>query len=91
MSDLARQLAAMTGRLVENLNVEARRLPVIREAEPERRSGITFWQRLYIGSGGYEFEYDEHGYTDWYRCIGGRLADGRWPEWNTKTKEVRYS
>lgn len=40
----------------------------------------------------YEYEVDQKGeYTGWYRCVGGRLADGRWPEWNEKTGEKRYS
>lgn len=42
---------------------------------------MSGWQTL----GRYEFEYDEHGYTSWYRCVQGRLADGRWPEWNLLT------
>lgn len=45
---------------------------------------MTLWMQL--GSG-YEFEYDEHGFTGWYRCIGGRLADGRWPQWNSAGQE----
>ena len=48
---------------------------------------FTRWQQ--IGSH-YEFEYDEHGYTGWYRCVGGRRADGRWPDWNSRTGEKRY-
>jgi hypothetical protein len=41
---------------------------------------MTNWQTI----GQYEFEYNEHGvYTGWYRCVGGRLTDGRWPEWNS--------
>lgn len=41
--------------------------------------------------GGYEFEVDgEDCYTGWYRCIGGRLADGRWPEWHHDGR-TRYS
>jgi len=42
---------------------------------------MTSWQTI----GQYQYEYDENGYTGWYRCVGGRLADGRWPEWNSKT------
>ncbi len=40
---------------------------------------MTAWQQL----GQYEYEYDESGYTGWCRCIGGMLADGRWPQWNS--------
>jgi len=29
--------------------------------------------------------------TGWYRCIEGRLRDGRHPEWNDATGEKRYS
>ena len=31
-------------------------------------------------------------FTGWYRCVGGRLADGRWPEWNEEggVRMVRY-
>ena len=35
------------------------------------------WQRL----GQYEYEYSDGGYTGWYRCVGGRLASGEWPQW----------
>ena len=49
------------------------------------------WQQ----QGGYEYEYEEKDgglrYTGWYRCVGGRLADGRWPEWNDETGATRYS
>lgn len=24
----------------------------------------------------YEYEYNAQGYTGWYRCVGGRMADG---------------
>jgi hypothetical protein len=41
--------------------------------------------------GNYEYEYNILGYTNWYRCINGRLFDNKWPEWNIKTGEVRYS
>jgi len=43
------------------------------------------WQQI----GGYEFQFDANGYTGWYRCVGGRLADGRWPQWNYLTGEAR--
>ena len=46
----------------------------------------TFWQTL----GRYEYEAGEHGYTGWYRCVDDRLADGRWPEWNSSTGAIRY-
>lgn len=51
-----------------------------------------FWQI----QGAYEVEVivDRNGmpaYSGWYRCIGGRLADGRWPEWHTQTGATRYS
>jgi hypothetical protein len=37
------------------------------------------WQVL----AGYEYEYNEgQRYTGWYRRIGGKLPDGRQPEWN---------
>lgn len=46
------------------------------------------WQRI----GGYEHEYDPNRqtYTGWYRCVGGRLADGRWPEWHSYSGDKRY-
>ena len=40
--------------------------------------------------GQYECEYYEDRRTGWYRCVGGRLADGRWPEWNEDTGQKRY-
>ncbi len=48
---------------------------------------MTFWQTL----GHYEYEVDDEGfhYTGWVRCVGGRLTDGRWPEWNIHTGERR--
>lgn len=52
---------------------------------------ITAWQSLTIGAYEYQYEYTEQGYTGWHRCASGRLADGRWPEWNYKTGETRYS
>ncbi len=40
---------------------------------------MTAW----MTSEGYEYEYNEQGqFTGRYRCIGGRLADGRWPIWD---------
>lgn len=38
---------------------------------------------------GYEREYGPHGYTGWYRCVGGRMSDGTWPRWNCLTGESR--
>lgn len=47
-----------------------------------------FWQTI----GQYEYEVARDiGYTGWYRCVNGQLADGRWPERNGKTGETRYS
>jgi hypothetical protein len=46
---------------------------------------MVFWQTL----GRYEYEVNETGYTGWVRCVGGRLADGRWPKWNINTGERR--
>ncbi len=37
---------------------------------------MTAWQRIK----GYEYEYGQEGYTGWYRCVNGKLADGRWPQ-----------
>lgn len=48
---------------------------------------MIFWQSL----GNYEYEVGASGYTGWCRCIGGKLADGRWPEWNGYTGEQRFS
>lgn len=51
---------------------------------------MTSWQKL--GQYEYEVMYDKSGhghYTDWYRCVGGQLADGSWPAWNRKTGEKR--
>ena len=48
-----------------------------------------WWQQL----GHYEYEVSETftlQYTGWYRCINGRMADGRWPAWNYNTGETRY-
>ena len=46
---------------------------------------MTAWQQL----GNYEYEYNKYGYTDWYRCVGGKMANGRWPERNSKTGAQR--
>lgn len=47
---------------------------------------MTAWQTL----GRYQYQYDEKGYTGWCRCVGGRLRNGLWPEWNENTGEKRY-
>ena len=44
-----------------------------------------FWQWL----GNSEYEVDQGGYTGWYRCHNGMMADGRWPAWNYNTGEQR--
>lgn len=46
---------------------------------------IMMWQQI----GSYEFEHDGKRYTGWYRCVGGRLACGKWPAWNSETGEKR--
>lgn len=43
------------------------------------------WQTI----GGYEYQHNGSNYTGWYRCVAGRLADGRWPQWNSNTGEER--
>lgn len=58
---------------------------VSREMCGQLPKGEEMWQRI----GDYEYEYDENGYTGWYRCVGGRLATGRWPAWNYNTGETR--
>ena len=46
----------------------------------------TFWQTL----GRYEYECNEYGrHTGWYRCVGGQLANGRWPQWHSETGAER--
>lgn len=62
----------------------------IQEQIDEQTYGIpnpTFsaWQTL----GQYEYEYDENGYTGWYRCVNGRDAAGKWPECNYETGATR--
>jgi hypothetical protein len=57
------------------------------ESKMEEEFVLTSWQRI----GNYEYEHDGHDYTGWHRCVGGRLADGRYPEWNYQTGETRYS
>ena len=46
---------------------------------------MTGWQNI----GHYQYEYDKNGYTGWYRCVSGKMADGRWPEWNSHTGATR--
>ena len=48
---------------------------------------MFFWQQL----GQYEYEHNGSNYTGWHRCIGGRMADGRWPEWHSTTGDTRHS
>ncbi len=49
---------------------------------------VMQWQR----KGQYEHEVaTENGhqhYTGWVRCVNGRSANGRWPQW--RGKETRY-
>lgn len=47
----------------------------------------TQWQT--IDQYEYEYEYDENGYTGWCRCVGGRMSDGKWLEFNIYTGERR--
>ncbi len=48
---------------------------------------MTSWMTL----GGYEYEYNALGqFTGRCRCVGGRLADGRWPIWD-KSGKVSYA
>lgn len=56
----------------------------------EPGTDLTTWVHNICG---HEFEvsYKTGTYTGWSRCIGGRLADGRWPERNDRTGETRYS
>jgi hypothetical protein len=51
---------------------------------------------MWIPCGNYEFEVKEDffggymNYTGWYREVGGRLADGRWPAWHSETGAKKY-
>ena len=50
----------------------------------------TFWQTLRQ----YEYEVargadDNMYYTGQVRCVGGRMANGKWPEHNIYTGEIR--
>ena len=56
---------------------------------------MTLWQSFTFGchTVEYEVERGDDGkgrYTGWYRWANGRMADGRWPETNGKTGEVRF-
>ncbi len=48
---------------------------------------MTTWQTL--GHYEYEYAYDANGYIGWYRCVGGRLANGHWPQWHLNTGAER--
>jgi hypothetical protein len=52
----------------------------------KKRAKKAFWQIL----GQYEYEVSKRGYTGWYRCVGGRMANGLYPEWHCITGEIRY-
>lgn len=43
------------------------------------------WQTI----GSYEYGYNEYGYTGWYCCVGGRLANGIWPQWYSFTYDIQ--
>jgi len=47
--------------------------------------------KMWQSQGNYEYEYDHsrERYTGWCRCVGGRMADGRWPQFNNQTGETR--
>jgi len=52
----------------------------------------TWWQEL--GRYEYEIEVGENGgqhYTGRHRCVGGQLADGRWPIFGDKSGETVYA
>lgn len=38
------------------------------------------WQTI----GQYQYQFDSTGYTGWYRCVGGKMANGIWPQWNNE-------
>ena len=54
---------------------------------------MLFWQQQIISAtvGGYEYQHDGVNYTGWCRCIGGRMANGTWPMWHSRTGEQRDS
>ena len=66
--------ANTTRELVRNIRAEHRAVTL-----------LTCWQTI----GRYEYEYNERGYTGWYRCVGGRQANGLWPQWNINTGATR--
>ncbi len=39
--------------------------------------------------GSYEYEHNGLEFTGWYRCVGGRLVSGHWPQWNNLTGATR--
>ena len=47
---------------------------------------MTGWMEM----GEWEYEFDANGFTDWYRCVGGRMANGLWPCWHTITGKQKY-
>lgn len=54
----------------------------------ERDIMILLWQTF--GLCEYEYDGDQDKYTGWCRRTNGRLANGKWPEWNNKTGQRRY-
>jgi hypothetical protein len=73
------------GRCISNIDI-IKYLSIIKNNKSEP---MTLWQTL----GQYEYEYniEARSYTGRYRCVGGRLADGRWPAWHSATGEKSYS
>ena len=45
---------------------------------------------IWLEIGRYEYEFKDGVCTGWYRCVGGKLADGRWPAWNDQVNRIRY-
>jgi hypothetical protein len=46
------------------------------------------WLQLGI----HEYEYGGNGQeTGWYRAVGGRMSNGRWPAWHNKTGATKYT
>jgi len=45
-------------------------------------------RKMWLPQGQYEYEVTEEYFggpmlnTGWVRCVGGKLADGRWPMWH---------
>ena len=47
---------------------------------------MNFWQR----QGQYEYEVTSDGkYSGWVRYVGGKMVDGRWPEFNIYSGQTR--